>query len=162
MNTTVVYHKDSSMIRFAASKLLDTIKRLEGTVQPLDIAPNVVSTSVIIISDKEEALSKHGITIDSSVVPEGFEIRQVEGQGSFTWYILAGDEAGAMYGTLELEERLQSYGSLTAIQACVINARFPFRAIKFNLPWSSYRKNECFELQKDTVRDLGFWQSFSI
>ncbi|MZQ85436.1 hypothetical protein GQF01_25280 [Paenibacillus sp. 5J-6] len=160
MTTGVMYHKDSSMIRFAASKLIDTIARIEGTVKPLDITANVISTSVIIISDKEEAASKHGITIDNSVAPEGFEIRKREGHSSLTWYILAGDEAGAMYGTLELEERLRSYGSLLAIPACVMNARFPFRAIKFNLPWSSYRKNECFELQKDTVRDLAFWQKF--
>jgi hypothetical protein len=63
-------------------------------------------------------------------------------------------------GALELAERIRSVGTASDVPACVMNPRFPFRALKFNLPWSSYRKNECFELQKETVRDITFWEKF--
>lgn len=73
---------------------------------------------------------------------------------------MALDDSGAMYGALELAERVSIDGSLSHISEGVTNPRFPFRAVKFNLPWSSYRKNECFDLQRETVRDLAFWERF--
>lgn len=42
------------------------------------------------------------------------------------------------------------------------NPRFEFRAIKFNLPWSSYRpsENPAMSLHTETCRSLRFWQRF--
>jgi hypothetical protein len=73
--------------------------------------------------------------------------------------VLARDEAGAMYGTLELAEQVRA-GGLAGVRPGVANSRFPFRAIKFNLPWSSYRVDPALQLHHDTVRDLRFWREF--
>jgi hypothetical protein len=37
---------------------------------------------------------------------------------------------------------------------------FEFRAIKFNLPWNSYREHESLQLHSETLRDLKFWEDF--
>ncbi len=159
MATNVVYRRESSMIHFAAARLQETLSKLEASVQISTRGSVAAIDRVIILADRSEA-EQYGIEVDGAVTPEGFELRRGEADHTSTLFVIAGEEAGAMYGTLELEEQLQRTGSLADVQACVVNARFPFRAVKFNLPWSSYRKNACFELQKETVRDLAFWQKF--
>lgn len=170
MAATIVYREESTMIGFAADKLLNVWKTLGEEADITNANANAITeesgaangsfATVIILSSAEEAAQRYGVTIDPAVAAEGFELRiEKEGAQSVV-YVLARDEAGAMYGTLELAERLQQQGSLDAVTGGVTNARFPFRAVKFNLPWSTYRRNECFDLQRDTVRDLGFWQKF--
>ena len=41
-----------------------------------------------------------------------------------------------------------------------MNPKYLFRAIKFNLPWNSYRVHESLQLHTETVRSLDFWESF--
>jgi hypothetical protein len=66
-----------------------------------------------------------------------------------------------MYGTLELAEQFRA-GGLAGVRPGVANPRFPFRAIKFNLPWSSYRVDPALQLHHDTVRDLKFWRELRL
>ena len=65
-----------------------------------------------------------------------------------------------MYGILELVEQLEQGQSPDAILEKTVHAHFPFRAIKFNLPWYSYRDGENLAIHMETCRDLDFWQSF--
>lgn len=37
---------------------------------------------------------------------------------------------------------------------------YPFRSIKFNLPWNSYREHESIQIHSETLRDLEYWESF--
>ncbi len=74
--------------------------------------------------------------------------------------VIAVDPAGAMHGTLELAERIRIGTQLNQIKDATVRPRFPFRAIKFNLPWMSYRKHEALTLHDNTCRDLEFWQAF--
>ena len=46
------------------------------------------------------------------------------------------------------------------VETYVDGARFPYRALKFNLPESPYRPGLATELHKDTVRSFQFWDSF--
>ena len=49
--------------------------------------------------------------------------------------------------------------ALSEIQETSASPRFPFRAIKFNLPWYSYRAGEALALHDSTCRDLAFWEA---
>ncbi|MGI2292725.1 hypothetical protein [Paenibacillus sp. GXUN7292] len=163
---TIVYSNASPMQQFAVAKLQESI-RLSGE-EAEAIGYEEWQTSgkkaqiIITVVEQEQAAplaggnSRLAMTIDAAVLPDGFEIRRAEG----VTYVLAVNEAGAMYGVLELAERLELSGEFEKVAEEVINARFSFRAVKFNLPWSSYRKNDCFRLQTDTVRDLSFWAKF--
>ncbi len=69
-------------------------------------------------------------------------------------------ERGAMYGMLDLVHHIQMNGDLSDFHSKTVEPRFPFRAIKFNLPWMSYRKGEALQLHMETCRDLEYWESF--
>ncbi|NJL18769.1 MAG: hypothetical protein HC901_00105 [Bdellovibrionaceae bacterium] len=87
---------------------------------------------------------------------EGFAIRKTGKQ-----IVISGiDQTGIMYGMLELAEQIDMRGSLQEVQEGSQNPRFPFRAIKFNLPWSSYRRFEGLQANMEAARDLEMWRAF--
>ncbi|HZG86698.1 hypothetical protein [Paenibacillus sp.] len=149
MAIEVLWNTGSKRIGFAVEKLRQAL---------LDLAAS--SEGTVLIAHREE--DAHGVAVSEAVRSEGFEFRRatLPGKQEPALCVLATDETGAMYGTLELAERLRNGSSFSEVEEGIVNPRFPFRAVKFNLPWSSYRKNECFELQMETVRDLEFWQGF--
>lgn len=159
MKVRIAFRENSAAIAFGANKLIHAIEEAGDTAE---------------IAAREQVLADGGIWItvndpqvhpllgpaSEELLPEGFRIARIQGREKSVLVIAAYDESGAMYGALELAERLRKEGSLDAVIECVINARFPFRAIKFNLPWSTYRRNECFSMQIETIRDLAFWDRF--
>ena len=74
--------------------------------------------------------------------------------------MIAPDQTGAMYGTLDLVEQLRMNGNLKHVEERVISPTVPFRAVKFNLPWSPYRGGDQTDLHFDTCKDLDFWRQF--
>ena len=67
---------------------------------------------------------------------------------------------GLLYGILDIEEQLRKGASWEALETKQIEAHYPFRAIKFNLPWFPYRGGENLSLHYDTCKDVKFWESF--
>jgi hypothetical protein len=159
MPVTISYRQDSSRLDFAVQKLCEAIAETGEVAELLRWEAYGADADIFILAG-DDAAALFGLKPDDSLEPEGFEIRRSPYKGKSSLFVMALDESGAMYGTLELAERLLNHGKLNAVPGCLVNARFSFRAVKFNLPWSSYRKNSCFDLQVDTVRDLGFWRRF--
>jgi hypothetical protein len=94
-------------------------------------------------------------TIDATnLKPEAFRIENYEDKIKLT----GGDPTGVMYGLLDIKEQLEHGKSM--ISEKQLDARLPFRAIKFNLPWASYRNSEALSLHRETCRDLDFWEAF--
>ena len=75
-------------------------------------------------------------------------------------YVIGGDEQGLMYGILDIRDQLKLGYRLNEIIEKTEQPRFHFRAIKFNLPWSSYRLGESLQLHMETVKDTAFWEEF--
>ena len=93
--------------------------------------------------------------IDSIMLePESFQI-SVENK---TVTVTGGDGTGVMYGMFDIREQMES-GQKT-IESRRESPAIPFRAIKFNLPWMSYRTGEALQLHSETVRDTNFWHEF--
>ncbi len=90
----------------------------------------------------------------ANMKPEAFKIEF--GQGKIL--LTGGDNTGLMYGLLDIKEQLE-HGN-KSISEKQMNARLPFRAIKFNLPWASYRNSEALSLHSETCRDMDFWETF--
>ncbi|TBL80116.1 hypothetical protein [Paenibacillus thalictri] len=153
MTIPISYSEHSTQIGLAVQKLKQALNDHTAGGTPAEAA------GIVIVAGNAE-LASHSLTLDGSVEPEGYEIRRSDEGGTQVLYILAADETGAMYGAFEVAEQLRRGRAFTEIAEGVINARFPFRALKFNLPWSSYRMNECFDLQRETVKDLAFWRKF--
>jgi len=77
-----------------------------------------------------------------------------------TYAIHAQNNRGLLYGILEMVSQLEQGRTLDMIQEKAVQAHHPFRAIKFNLPWFSYRSGEHLALHTETCRDLAFWEAF--
>lgn len=69
-----------------------------------------------------------------------------------------GDATGLMYGLLEIKEQLEKGNQV--IQDVQESPHLNFRALKFNLPWNSYRVAESLSLHYETCRDTLFWIDF--
>jgi hypothetical protein len=93
---------------------------------------------------------------EAVLVNGGFKIGR---HGESIW-VSANDQAGAMYGMLEIAEQLNTGKSLQDIKHKLVNPRLSIRAVKFNLPWSPYRTGKVMEQHYEVCRDLEFWQSF--
>ncbi len=113
--------------------------------------------AIAVISSKERSSGYHLAAEYESIAPEGFSIRRLSRKKIA---ILAADESGSMYGLLEVAEQMQAGKTIKTIEEKKVNPGYAFRAIKFNLPWNSYRVHESLQLHEETVRNLEFWKSF--
>jgi hypothetical protein len=74
--------------------------------------------------------------------------------------LTASDPNGLLYGIHEISEQLSNGKRLNHIEQKEEKAAFPFRAVKFNLPWDSYRRSEALQMHQETCRDLAFWERY--
>jgi len=97
------------------------------------------------------------LTTDSTTqAPEGYSIKHVDNQLK----IEAADSIGAMYAILDIAEQLSFGLNTKQIEEKKIVPSLRNRFIKFNLPWSSYRRGRALELHTETCRDTAFWRAF--
>ncbi|WP_319501876.1 hypothetical protein [uncultured Draconibacterium sp.] len=115
--------------------------------------------SVTVVTDEQEANLILRLSLQYDIDSEkndGFELSK-----SDNGYQLSSEcSRGLLYGLLDISEQLSNGASWGAIQEKSIRAHHDFRAIKFNLPWYSYRSGENLALHTETCRDLKFWESF--
>ncbi len=72
--------------------------------------------------------------------------------------VTGGDEVGLMYGLLEVKNQLKT--GARSVQNKQESPTLMFRAIKHNLPWSTYRNSEALSLHYETCRDTSYWEAF--
>ena len=127
----------------------------------------------------EEELHKSGVQLqkmkldgkreDANIVVQVSEVKGVSSlrpEGYLVEYknkiliISAIDERGAMYGALDVAEQMRMGKTWQTITKKNINPHFTVRAVKFNLPWSSYRVGPAMDQHLEVCRDLKFWQKF--
>jgi hypothetical protein len=154
----------SPPIDFGAGRLEEALKVAGSGLarRALDAAPGRADV-LVVVGDGEASAVKglaKPIPLDPAVGPEGYRIVRIDIGGAPATCVAARDETGAMYGLLDLAEHVRMRGSLAGVGETLSNPRFPFRAVKFNLPWMSYRKHEALQLHQETCRDLKFWRRF--
>lgn len=74
--------------------------------------------------------------------------------------IYGGDETGMVYGSLALVEALNNGTALEDVEAMSEAPNFPFRSIKHNMPWDTYRPSHALDQHYDTARSLAYWEAF--
>jgi hypothetical protein len=110
-----------------------------------------VAQETVDYGNKELMISS---AIDQKLDPEAFQLQVENGKVQIT----GGDAAGVMYGMLDIKEQLL-HGK-KVIESKSKSPRLEFRAIKYNLPWSSYRNSEALSLHTETCRDINYWEPF--
>jgi len=186
---TVRHAADTAALRrplpFAAREIAAALRaavQSEVAVHSCSVAVAVATAAppltVTLLASRSEAAAlaaAHGHTLTS---PEDYLLLERNG----TIIVVATGGAGAMYGGLELAERIaavaipddgsvssnssnssmSAHGLLRTAAATAHGshgqARFGYRALKINLPWSPYRDGPATSLQMNACRNLTFWK----
>lgn len=74
--------------------------------------------------------------------------------------VSGGDDRGLIYGSLALAETLSGNADPERIRPTRDHPHYPFRAIKFDLPWDTYRHSYALDQHFATCRDTLFWKEF--
>jgi hypothetical protein len=77
-----------------------------------------------------------------------------------TILIEGGSYSGIIYGALFLAEILENAQSPQNVKPKTETPKYAFRAIKYDLPWDSYRHSEALDLHVETCKDLNYWEKF--
>ncbi len=111
---------------------------------------NVVETEAgtdvqIVFAIDTETLAAEAFTIE----PSGKRIT-----------ITGGDERGLIYGALSLAEDLKNGIALDRAVARNEAPKLMLRAVKYDLPWDTYRHSEALDLHDEVCRDVEYWEAF--
>ena len=74
--------------------------------------------------------------------------------------INGGDETGLIYGSLAVANELLNGTALGDVGAMEESAHFPFRGMKHNMPWDTYRPSYALDQHYETARKLDYWEAF--
>lgn len=74
--------------------------------------------------------------------------------------VKGGDKNGILYGCLSLVEDLDNRIPITKISGRRESPHLPFRAIKYDLPWDTYRHSTALSQHQETCSDIQYWISF--
>lgn len=145
--TIIAYNVESQPLLFGVSQLEKVLKKSGHETQKITSFSDVPKANIII---------QVSTPADPALKKEGYNISYRENK----LWITANDPAGAMYGTLDVAEQVQIGKTWQTVATKVVNPHFTVRALKFNLPWSSYRTGRVMEQHMEVCRDLSFWQTF--
>ena len=111
-------------------------------------------TNAFVFSDSSADLTISAALDSINLKHEAYKIVSQDNKVEIT----GGDAVGLMYGLLEVKNQLKA-GKRT-VESKEESPNLMFRAIKFNLPWDSYRRSPALNLHYETCRDTIFWKSF--
>ena len=96
------------------------------------------------------------LSLQAKLGSEAFSIKKAKQ----TIDIIGGDERGLIYGCLSLAEDIGNGISLNNCKTKNEKPFLAFRAIKYDLPWDTYRHSYALELHDQTCRDTSYWKVF--
>ncbi len=134
------YKKDSGKVQFAVTEIEKVLKEKDVetvyySISGLDrMLAGEINIVLICKNDNiaSDLIKKHGISNVAELKEEGF-IVQKTGKNQKTILILGNDEAGLMYGGLEIAEIIKIRG-VDAIENQLQNPYMRVRGTKFNIP----------------------------
>jgi hypothetical protein len=160
------FDREVAPLHFAADRLEQALgaRGYEAVRRPLAELDRARDHAAIVLARQDDRSALEHLPERSSahdaLGAEGFVVVRDEERGRSRLWVVGADANGTMYGGLEVAEQVRIQGNLASVPERRVEPRFPFRAIKFNLPWMSYRQHDALQLHEDTVRDLAFWEDF--
>jgi hypothetical protein len=74
--------------------------------------------------------------------------------------ISGGDNRGIIYGSFAVAEAISNGIRLENISSLNEKPNYPLRAVKFDLPWDTYRHSLALDLHMETCKSLDYWKAF--
>ncbi|SFQ17768.1 beta-N-acetylhexosaminidase family protein [Parafilimonas terrae] len=134
LSQTFQYDTTSARQRYAVTRLSEALKQ--------DRSANVYTIQLI--------------TDTSAYALESFSVNNSNHSVSIT----GGSDRALIYGCLSVVEDLRNGIALENIQPKKEKAFLAFRAIKYDLPWDTYRHSYALSLHDTTCRDTAYWKAF--
>jgi hypothetical protein len=152
----VILHESSPQADFATADLADALKA-RGYYVSFEPARGPRHAS---IKDVYVSISP----ADESIGREGFELSRFDDGRLVRLNISSSDQAGAMYGTLELAEQIRAHGVM-GVKDIARNPYMALRGTKFNIPLDlrtpSYSDmGDSAQENIATVWDFEFWRAY--
>ncbi len=144
----IAFDLNSQPVAFGVSRIADALKKSGQPVTNIDLTAGDKHATILIHITNENTTS--------SIQKGGYQIAYQNRQ----LVITAVDATGAMYGAMDVAEQLRMGKSIQHLTVKLVQPHFAVRALKFNLPWSSYRVGPAMDLHLGVCRDLKFWQQF--
>jgi len=156
---------------FAAAEIRQALLQQDNGVQPMGLAaldqPGGGMRIVLCRLADEAAVARlksEGGLAPRALRAEGYSLRVTGGDGGRTYWVVGADEAGLMYGGLELAELIRVYG-LEGVRDTDQNAYFAMRGVKFNIPLDARTPtytDPCDAAQKNILEmwNLDFWKEY--
>lgn len=117
----------------------------------------ITRLSAALKQDKSAAAYTIRLTMDTSAFAfESFFVKQ----HNHIINITGGSDRALIYGCLAVAEDLNNGAALKNIQPKNEKAFLSFRAIKYDLPWDTYRHSYALSLHDTTCRDTAYWRAF--
>jgi len=167
-NVGLGFNKQSGKVQFAATEIENALKEkgLEATTYSSSELGKMRAgeTNVVLFSLNEKVASglvkKAGIKNATELKEEGFIIQKSQK----TIYVVGFDEAGTMYGGLEVAEIIKVKG-IEAVQNQLQNAYMKVRGTKFNIPLDmrspTYTEpSDAAQKNMDDMWDFEFWKEY--
>jgi len=149
----VAFDPNDQPMSFGVSRMEEALKRSGQQVRRMDISSGAGEGR----AEKANILVR---VVPSGELPsvrkEGFEIRYTDN----VLIVSATDAAGAMYGALDVAGQIRMGKGWQTITPKRTNPHFTVRALKFNLPWNSYRVGPAMDQHLEVCRDLRFWRTY--
>ena len=137
---TISYDESSRQETYAAGVLAETLQENGYTIKT-----------------KEKSDFRIDLTIDDKqLVAEAFTITSTGKEITIT----GGDERGLIYGALSLAEDVRNGITLNDCRQKNEKPMLDLRAVKYDLPWDTYRHSEALNLHDQTCRDTVYWKAF--
>jgi hypothetical protein len=135
------------------------IKYSEANAQ-INYATKVLSKSLVsrgyTIGAHKAEVTIHLLVNARDLGPEEYRIQPNGAMVSLE----GGDGRGVIYACMELSEQLMNGTSLLQLKGKTERPRLAFRAIKFDLPWDTYRHSYSLDQHQETCSDLNYWEAF--
>lgn len=135
-NAVVIYDTTSPQQAYAATRLDQQLMKYKN--------------------DEANGFYKIRFVINKNLGSEAFLIKT----NSKEIRIAGGDGTGIIYGSLAITEDLRNGIPLQKIKQRSESPKLPFRAIKFDMPWDTYRHSYALDLHSETCKDINYWKAF--
>lgn len=150
----------SERAAFGMKRLASAVEARDGKLVHVEFSKQSPPDVVVVTGRENAKRIAPEAELPASIAVEGFALVNASLSNQPTLMLVGGDSRGTMYGLLDLADQYRAHGLAQRISERQAAPRFPFRAIKFNLPWMPYRTGKALEQHVETCRDLTFWEAF--
>lgn len=135
------------------------------TISFMDTSPQqTYAAKKVITSLQENGYWRNDVEPDYRII---FQIDTVLGAEAYRLNnersmitITGGDNRGLIYGGLSLVEQIRNGRSLDEVESMEEEPHYLLRAIKFDLPWDTYRHSYALDQHMETCKDPAYWEAF--